>query len=175
MNVNYNDQKYRIERRYFVGSNTLVAGQPLCYQENIASTTKGFGYDVEIPNADNEKRFCGIVAPESVGVTGPAHINVIIPRPGDWVELLVSNLATVAVGNAMELSYQIPTATASALGAMVMFAPNAANSVTLIGSLMAATLQHDFRKIRGVLLESVATGETTTGVGSRVLKWVEWL
>lgn len=98
----YNNRDYQISRVYFTNTATLKAGQALCYQENPASSTttglpsttitdtaaaKGFPFDVQLPDANSLKAFAGIVAPNSVGVTGPAYIDMIVPRTGDIVQV----------------------------------------------------------------------------------------
>ena len=42
--VRYKVQAHRVEKLWFVGTNTLVAGQPLCYQEDPTVTVNGFPY-----------------------------------------------------------------------------------------------------------------------------------
>ncbi|MBN2129140.1 MAG: hypothetical protein JW741_06570 [Sedimentisphaerales bacterium] len=102
-----------VREYYFVGSQTLQAGQPLCLQEAAANTVKGRGVDVEIPNTDNERLFAGIVHPSAVGKTGPCWIKAYRPRSGDVLDVLCSNVAAIAVNDLLHLDEDVPSATAS--------------------------------------------------------------
>lgn len=117
--LTYRQQEIEVVKRYFTGSNTLVAGQPLCYQESpaTASVTEGVGIDVEIPVAANEGFFAGIVADTSVGFTGPGYIDMYVPKPGDVLNVLVGSTADVTVGDILSLNWDLPTTAGGELGA----------------------------------------------------------
>lgn len=166
----YNNEDLKIKRLYFAGTETLTAGQPLCYQENPATSaqSKGFPFDVEVPNSSNRGAFAGIVAESSVGVTGPAYIDVIIPRPGDVIQVKVSRAADVAVGTILKLNNDIDTTSA----VQAAFDPLAAATVTtsVAGSDSAAI----FKELPALVvpLESVASTSTNGAVN---LTWVRFL
>lgn len=111
--LHLNSQPYDVRTVYYTGSLPLQAGQPLCYQETAAGTTRGLSMDVEMPNGDNEAIFAGIVHPESVGVTSPRKIKIIVPHRGDILDVLVSNTAAVTLGQYLKLNSALHTATAT--------------------------------------------------------------
>jgi len=122
---------------YYTGTVTLVSGQPLCFVAYDNASLKGYGNEVEIPTSANQGNFAGIVHDESVGLTGPCYISMIVPRPGDVVEVLVSNGAAVTVGELLKLNYNVPTATAYGAFDSVTFA-TATATATVTGNLAAA-------------------------------------
>ena len=139
MPVTYDSIDLDKRRVYYTGTVTLVSGQPLCFVAYDNASLKGYGNEVEIPTSANQGNFAGIVHDESVGLTGPCYISMIVPRPGDVVEVLVSNGAAVTVGELLKLNYAVPTATASNYGAFdaVTFA-TATATATVTGNLAAA-------------------------------------
>ncbi len=166
----YNHREVRVERFYFTGTETLTAGQPLCFQESpaTASSTKGFGFDVEIPNTANRLVFAGIVAPSSVGKQGPGYIDVIVPRPGDILQVKVSRGADVALGTLLKLNEDIDsTATSTAAFDLHTMDTTAAS---VAGSIIANLLQ----ELPGLAqnLESVAS---TSTVGATNLTYVKFI
>lgn len=117
----YNQVDSPMQRRvYFVGTATLTAGQVLCYQENPATSlrTKGYPFDVELPNSDNVRAVAGIVAETSVGKTGPGFIDIIVPRVGDILQVKANRGADIALGDLLKFNHLNGTiASASTLGA----------------------------------------------------------
>lgn len=111
-NLQYKEQGLRVDRRFYIGTATIVAGQPFCYQEasGTASVTKGFGFDIEFPNTANVRGFAGIAHESAVGITGPAYIDIVVPRPGDILQVLVSGDADIALGEVLKLNSDVPTA-----------------------------------------------------------------
>lgn len=164
--VQADQPSFDLRKVYFVGTNTLVEGQPLCYQEIKANSTKGYGMDVEIPNTDNERYFAGIVAPSSVGVVGPAYIDIIVPRPGDIMEVLISNGADLAVGDLLKMNFDVPTLAGAELGAFDLAMALAA-STTTSGSTIANALLKGICRVANVSVASSASS-------ARVLRYVKF-
>jgi len=172
----YKDQNLTIRRMYYSGTAELVKGQPLCYEETADDIdgTQDFPFEVEIPNTNNEGVFAGIVAPESVGVTGPAWIDVVVPRPGDVLEVLVSTYsAAIAVNDILVLDYDTPTATTAVAaeggGAFVEWAL----STTVASTVYAEQLV--LAKARAcIALQTLASVSAST-VRARTTKWVQFI
>jgi hypothetical protein len=100
----YNDNaELDVRKAYFVGTTELASGQVLCFQELLANVTKGLGVDVEAINSDNVGHFAGIVDESSVGVTGPANINLRVPKVGEWFDAQVEGTTDVAIGDKVKL------------------------------------------------------------------------
>jgi len=167
----YNQANLRIERVYFTGTETLQLGQPLCFQESpaTASITKGFPFDVELPNSSNRLVFAGVVAPSSVGVTGPAYIDIIIPQKGDVIQVAVSRAADVAVGALLKLNVDLDTTTAQGVSAWDALA--AATVVFSTGTISAGAVIQELPALVAAL-ESVAS---TSANNTKVLAWVRFL
>jgi hypothetical protein len=74
---------------YYAGTDKLVAGNALAWDvaANIADTDpkKRLGNQVVKPATANLFAFAGIVAPQSDGITGPANVDIFIPRKGSFV------------------------------------------------------------------------------------------
>ena len=171
-----------IEKRYYTGSQTMAQGQVLCYQESpaTASVTKGFGMDVEIPNTTNEAYFCGVVAPTSEGETGPAYIDVIIPKKKDMIQVLCSDIRAIAVGDVLMLDEDVPSATQTngegGLAAITLDVGTISVSAAQSVILAAATAQMiAMQKV--VLAKAMQSLASCTGTAARArtLKWVQFL
>jgi len=167
----YNKTNVRVERVYFTGTETLAEGQPLCFQESpaTASSTKGFPFDVEVPNSANRAVFAGIVASSSVGVTGPAYIDIFVPQKGDVLQVLVSKAADVAAGVLIKLNEDLDTTTDT--GDAGWDALAAATVTTSVAGSVSALLFKELPNL-AVTLESVAS---TSVNNSRSLAWVRFL
>jgi hypothetical protein len=181
-NVVKDTQNIRVERYYFTGATTLIAGQPLVLQTNPATSfasTKGFPFDVQCPDANTVGGFVGIVHPESVGFVGPGYISVIVPKKGDILQVLCASTAVdQSIDNVLQLDNAIPTASStnttggSGNGAFRQadifsqsFASN--TTVTLLGAANAIF------KVKCRLLESFASVANSQS-GVRALKWVQF-
>jgi hypothetical protein len=185
MQVVYNQHEYDVRRAYFTGTDTLRLGQPLCWQESpaTASSTKGFPFDVEIPNSGNIGNFAGVVGPSSVGFTGPGFIDVVIPRKGDILQVLVghytvTNLTTshiLAVGTDTKYVSATFTDHVSGTGQFVFntIANYSASSTDMPASLINTLL------LQGPLVRMLESARSTDTVsantGVRSLKWVQFL
>lgn len=193
----YNNRNFNVIRAYFTGGETLQQGQILCYQQDPATATttgtpttthtaasKGFPFDVEMPNADNVQAFAGVVGESSIGKVGPCYIDVIVPQPGDILQVLVNSTASdLAVGNLLDVDDNIPTASsatsvstgsgngglgnAAIYGASVTFASNATSAAL---SAVAAGVG----AVRARLLESLAS-VSASAAGARNLRWVQFI
>lgn len=176
----YNNQDFRIARVFFTGTATLAEGQSLCWQEQPATSasTKGFPFDVELPNSDNLRVFAGIVAESSIGKTGPAYIDIVIPRPGDILKVLVTAQAgDLTKGNLLSLNNDVATNTDISLAAFSLAALSStatlavpatdATTLTITNSVAA------FSAIQPLVraLESLAS---ITLDGNRRLLWVQF-
>lgn len=135
----YNDRDYQISRFYFTGTTTLRAGQALCFQQSPTSTTatiaargfnsavKNFPFDVKIPDANNHggastpSVFAGIVAPQSVGFTGPGYIDVIVPKSGDILQVATAQNADIALGDILMWGNIVGTNAGTSDGAGVAY------------------------------------------------------
>lgn len=168
----YNNQDLRIARVFFTGTSRLVTGQALSWQESpaTASSTKGYPFDVEIPNSANLRVFAGIVADQSVGVVGPAYVDVVIPRPGDILRVLVTaQTGDISLGTLLALNDDVATNTDSSLAAFSAavlsstVASAATNTINAAGFLAIKPL------VRA--LESLAS---STADGDRRLLWVQF-
>lgn len=169
-NLQYKEQGLRVDRRYFTGSDTIVEGQPFCYQESVAtaSVTKGFGFDIEIPNTNNQTMFAGIAASSAIGVTGPAYIDIIIPRPGDVMRVMCSNGADLALNQELTLNYDRPTDTElGAFDELLVITATGSIGGTLINSLVQ-------EMIYGVKVVIVGQSVPST-TNIRSLAWVQFI
>lgn len=199
----YNQQNLRIERYFYTGSLTLRSGQPMNFQESpaTASSTRGFPFDIELPNADNNLAFAGIVAESSDGVVGPAYVDIIVPQPGDVLQVRVSNLAAIAVGDLLRVNGDATLTSVTATGSpqitsvslnqgafdeMLLdqgtIAVSAAQSVILAAAI--AEIEKAQRRYRARALESLAsvtvnstvtTGQSSAGGPARPLLWVQFV
>lgn len=171
-NLVYKRQEYRVVRRYFTGTDTIVAGQPFCYQESPAtgSSTKGFPFDVEIPNTANQRVFAGIAAPSAVGITGPDYIDIIVPQPGDILQVMVSNGAALSVGDVLSLDWDVPTSSLTELGAF-----NALTNITATGSVAGTVLQPLIGDIVADAHVQMLASQASSAVAARVLHWVKFV
>jgi len=85
MPVVYKNEKLRIKRVYYSGTDQLREGYCLCYDRDAGTataTSKLRAYQVEKPATANLGWFAGVVHPHSDYVTGPAWITIIEPSPG---------------------------------------------------------------------------------------------
>lgn len=165
-----NNQQIEERRVYYTGSIELQAGQPLCFQETVAGTTKGLGVDVELPNGDNSRVFAGIVAPSSVGISAPGWIRILVPKQGDILQVLVSNVSAVALNQMLKLNAELHTATATTNldreGAFDAISPATVTTTE-------ATAFANATKAQALALSTLAV---STGAGDfgRSLLWVQF-
>ena len=107
-----------VRRVYYTGTATLIKGGVLAYatQATLAAFTKGPGVDVAISGGAVNELFAGIVADDSVGVTDPAWINIIVPRGGDVVWCAVAAATDAGDGILMAASQAFSDSGAYATG-----------------------------------------------------------
>lgn len=170
-----NIPEYEMRSFYYTGTTALLEGQPLCYQESpaAASVTKTFGYDVEVPNATNALVFAGVVPDFEAGVVGPTWIELIVPRPGDLLQVLVGNTTNVAVGDPLSLNFDIPTAAGTERGAFELIAETttlASAPASDASAILAA------KAMRCLFFDSVSLA-SATAAGERAgnLRWVRFI
>jgi hypothetical protein len=188
----YNFRDYQISRFFFTGTATLQAGQPLCFKStpttgpvpttvtvtspNTSGWVKGFPFDVDLPSSSttqgpsgNMRRVAGIVAPQSVGATGPCYIDVIVPRRNDILQVLVGNLAAdLTAGDLLMLDVSIGTGIASTLAA---FDPFTVVSSADYNATQLAVFVKTWPLAQA--LESLASTAVST-LGQRQLVWVKF-
>jgi hypothetical protein len=176
MSCGYKDQFLTVRRMWYSGTAQLVQGQPLCYEETADDIdgTHDFPFNVEIPNTNNEAVFAGIVAENSAGLTGPCMVDVVIPRPGDVLQVLVSTYsAAIAVGDVLILDFDTPTATASVAatggGAFVEWALSTTVASTVYSE------QEALAKARKVLAMETLASVSASTIRARTLKWVQFI
>lgn len=208
----YNGRDYQITRFYFTGTTTLGRGQSLAFMEvattssapivpnagSYANAVRSFPFDVKIPDANNHSSttasvFAGIVAESSVGKTGPGYIDVIVPKPGDIIQVAVSQSAAIAVGDLLKLNNTVGTITtlagvaysgagatissqlsSSNLGAFDAFSFAVTSSTDVQTSNLNANFVSAF-KVQPLVqaLESIASVDTSTS--TRALMWVRFI
>lgn len=178
--VQYDNQEYRVQRVYYTGTAALETGQPLCYQESpaTASIEKAFPFDVEVPNSSNKNFFAGIVPPTENGTVGPAYIDIIVPQPNDILQVRVSNIAAVAVGDELELTQEDSTASVAAgFRLATLDSGTVATSAAQNAIVNAANAQalDGVRKVKAIAMEALT--DTVTAVADRDadLKWVQFI
>lgn len=189
----YNNRELRIERVFFSGTATLAEGQALCFQEDPASTSittdslfkvNKFPFNVQIPDTSNVRVFAGIVAPSSVGFTGPGYIDIVVPRDGDIIKVLASRAKDIAAGDLLSLEFDIATDTdnntvaafeqASDNQALTVASYTLASAATMtIAAINLTALLQTAEKVAPLVraLESLASTSTD---GSRSLIWVKF-
>jgi hypothetical protein len=109
---------HQTRRVYYIGTDTIVAGYVLCYDQNATKNAdpeeEGLGIAVEKPATANLNHFAGIVAPGQ-SVTGPG-----------WVEIVTEGLVEAFTDADMTLGTSIlgPVNDSYALAAKSLSDPN---------------------------------------------------
>lgn len=109
-----NQEPQHVIHVYYAGTDELEEGQHLCFEPlddasvnapGAADTDKGtwLGNRVNNPDAANLATYAGIVSPSSAGVTGPQWIDVVVPKPGEFHQILIDGTTDVAVDDSLEL------------------------------------------------------------------------
>lgn len=183
--VQYYNQTVNTSSGYMTTSGlVLVKGQVLCFQTVPGSSTNGFGYDLEQPSSVNEGFAAGVVCPWCIGAavgTTPCEVDFVIPNRGLMIEVLCSNVSAIAVGDVLELDYNVPTATATsgigALQKMTLDAGTVATSVAASVALSAAqaAVTYGVANVVAKALETLASVTGAVGTRTRSLKWVYFL
>lgn len=87
-----------VRKVWYVGTDTLREGYVLCFDPDAplagADPKLRLGVAVEKPAAGNVNAFAGIVSPSSAGVTGPAFVDLIVPRKNGITRASVQANAT---------------------------------------------------------------------------------
>jgi hypothetical protein len=188
----YNFRDYQVSRFYYIGTSTLVAGQALCFKSTpttISSSAigtggfiKAFPFDVDLPTTSttegpvtgNMRRVAGIVAPQSVGLTGPCFVDVIVPRPGDILQVLVGGLsADLTANEILQLDFSINTGGGSTQAAFDLFT---VASSTAYNATQLAVFVKLFPLAQALeSLASTLAGSTITTATTRQLVWVKFV
>ena len=167
----------------------LQRGQILCTQEDPASFSgQDQGYNVEIPNTNNELYFVGIIDPAEclkpvAERTTPGIFNMIRPRRGNILYVLCSNVTQFAIGDVLALDYNTPTATAAVAtaggGALqkLTLNPGTVNATAVQSAIIdAASVQIlDATRRRLALALSSLASASAAGVRARSLAYVSFL
>ena len=180
---------YEVRRLWFAGATILKHGQPLCFQESpsTAEHEKGFPFDVELPNTSNLRRFAGIVPEYEDGKVGPCKVDVIVPRPGDIMQVLcgvvhsgttgdqpsADDPLVIALGYPTQASAVATTTTgvgAEGYGAFVRHS-------AILGGLTTAQFGTGVRAILNAKCEAMEGGDTVAATSDRgrSLKWVQFI
>lgn len=167
----YNRPEVTTQRVYYSGTETLVAGAPLCFEPspNTTAYSKGFPFDVQSPVTANRTVFAGLVADGSAGVTGPAYIDLIIPRSGEVHKVQVSRAADVAVGAILKLNADLDTTASQGLAGFDALADSTV-ATSVAESVVVALLKESPALVQ--VLESVASTATNN---TRTAAWVKFL
>lgn len=101
------NQDIKVVRRYFVGTTTLRKGQLLAYQEDAstsASTAPNLrlGTAVEALNTSNAAYIAGVVPDYEAGKVGPCYVELLVPEPGDVLQVEADGSQDIAAGDAIE-------------------------------------------------------------------------
>ena len=125
MGRQYETPDVPMARAYYSGTDQLTRGALLAYASDASGAHadfKGFqpGMAVEKPAGSDDHFFAGVVADSSVGITGPAWIDIQRPRPGDVVTIAVA--ADIDTGDGVVLQAQYYGADGGAWAAGDIFA-----------------------------------------------------
>lgn len=102
---------------YYAGSDIIQPGYALCYDtaatKNASDPKTALGNQCVKPATAHLNAFAGVVAPGRKDIQGPCMVEILTPKPGEYVEALTKanmTLATTVLGPA-DASYALAAKT----------------------------------------------------------------